>query len=116
MFRLPPLPYPPEALAPTISEATMRTHHDKHHARYVETTNALLGDRGEEPASLESVIREAAEFGDTSLFNQAAQAWNHAFFWSCMSPAETMPEGALLTAVESTFGDIAGLRKRFIDA
>jgi len=116
MFRLPPLPYAYDALAPTISEATLRTHHGKHHARYVEVTNSLLPPLSGAGVSLESVIRSAAKRGERKLFDNASQAWNHAFFWSCMTPAPapTGPSGELLAAVETTFGDLAALRARFL--
>ena len=66
MFQLPSLPYAYDALEPTISETTLRTHHAKHHAKYVETTNALLAKRGDAPLSLEAVVRDAAATGDTA--------------------------------------------------
>lgn len=114
MFRLPPLPYPHDALAPTISETTMRTHHGKHHAKYIETTNSLLASRGEAPSSLEEAVRGAAKAGDRALFNNAGQAWNHAFFWCCMTPGQGRPQGSLLQAIEKDFGDLDKLKGSFV--
>lgn len=86
MFSLPPLRYDYAALEPVVSKTTMQTHHGKHHKSYVDKTNTLLAKTGATPDSLESVIARAAG-QEGELFNNAAQAWNHAFFWECMSPA-----------------------------
>ena len=93
MFKLPDLPYAHNALEPVLSETTMRTHHDKHHAKYVDTVNTLLAEAGDSAASLEDVVRDAVAQGKTKLANNAGQAWNHAFFWACMTPDETAPSG-----------------------
>lgn len=114
MFKLPELPYPYEALAPTVSDTTMRTHHDKHHAAYVNTTNTLVKEKGVAAASMEDVVRGAAERGDQKLFNQSGQAWNHAFFWECMTPIQTQPSGALAQAIDSAFGGLEGLKAKFV--
>lgn len=114
MFQLPPLSYAYDALAPTISETTMRTHHGKHHAKYVENTNALLAKKGETFDSLEAVVRDAAARKDTALFNNAGQAWNHAFFWCCMAPGRPGPTGALLGAIDKSFGGLEKLRASFL--
>ena len=103
MFTLPPLPYDYDALQPALSATTMRTHHDKHHRAYVETLNKLLADAGEEPESLEAVIAQAAAEGG-KLFNNAGQAWNHGFFWECMTPDR-----------QDAPSRFAALRDRFID-
>ena len=114
MFALPPLPYAYGALSPTLSEATMRTHHDKHHAKYVETANALLAEAGARPQSLEEVVRQAAG-KNQKLFNNAAQAWNHGFFWESMTPEYAPPRGALAEAIDASFGGIDALKPRFLD-
>ncbi|MDP3658626.1 superoxide dismutase [Phenylobacterium sp.] len=115
MFVLPPLPYAYDALAPILGEPTLRTHHDKHHARYVEVTNTLLTEAGAKPRSLEQVIRDAAAKGERKLFNNAAQAWNHAFFWECMTPTFVAPSGGLAQAIEKSFGGMDGLKAKFVD-
>jgi Fe-Mn family superoxide dismutase len=116
MFELPDLPYAYDALEPAISARTMQFHHDKHHKGYVDTTNALLKEAGRTPASLEDAIREAQSSGDKKLFNNAAQAWNHAFFWKAMAPTGGRPEGDLAAAIQGAFGDNASFKKQFVEA
>jgi len=115
MISLPDLPYAYDALAPTISAETMRTHHDKHHAKYVETTNKLAAENGLDGRSLEGIVAEAASGKLAKLFDNAAQAWNHAFFWDCMTPDRRDPQGDLARAVAGAFGDLAGLKKKFVE-
>ncbi len=115
MFTLPDLPYAYDALQPTLSDRTMHHHHDKHHAKYVDTLNGLLKDNAEYGASsLEDVIASAREQKAAKLFNNAAQAWNHAFFWACMSPDGGKAEGALAAAIAQAFGDLDGLKSAFV--
>jgi superoxide dismutase, Fe-Mn family len=115
MFELPALPYAYAALEPVISARTMQFHHDKHHKAYVDTVNTLLKDKPA-PTSLEAVIRAAKSSGDKKLFNNAAQAWNHGFFWVAMTAEAGKPDGDLATAISSAFGDLAGLKKAFVEA
>jgi Fe-Mn family superoxide dismutase len=114
MFKLPDLPYGYDALQPTVSETTMRTHHDKHHKAYVDTTNTLVGEKGLTGKTLEEVVAFAKEKGETKLFNQSGQAWNHAFFWECMAPGAAKPEGDLAAAIDSAFGSLADLKTKFV--
>lgn len=111
MYVLPPLPYSHDALAPVIGELTMKTHHGKHHQRYVTVINEMAG-KGALP--LEQLIAQAHEREDAKLFNNAAQAWNHAFFWESMQPAPEAPAGELLQAIGAAFGGLDGLRKEFV--
>ncbi len=113
-FRLPPLPYGYADLEPVMSEATLRTHHDKHHARYVELVNAILAAEDRPIHDLADVVRDAAHRKAVALFNNAAQAWNHGFFWDSMAPGRSRPEGLLAGAIETDFGDIDALKIRFI--
>jgi Fe-Mn family superoxide dismutase len=113
MYVLPPLPYGAAALQPVIGVETMQTHHGKHHARYVRTVNDLLGKSAGTPP-LEDVIAAAREHGERKLFNNAAQAWNHAFFWEAMTPDETEPAPALAKAIDTAFGNVLTLKDRFI--
>jgi len=107
MFKLPPLPYSEEALAPHMSADTLRTHHGKHHAAYIKKMNAALEERSDAPATLEEVVRLAAREKDKKLFNNAAQAWNHAFFWNSMTPdKQAAPQGALAAAIDKQFGGL----------
>ena len=116
MFELKPLPYAYDALEPVISAATMRVHHDKHHAKYVETLNELLAGSDSAPDSLEAVVRGAAGKADArKLFDNAAQAWNHAFFWDCMAPGAAAPDGALADAIARDFGGLDKLKAAFVE-
>ncbi|MDP3852824.1 superoxide dismutase [Phenylobacterium sp.] len=117
MFELPPLPYDHAALEPVIGRATMHLHHEKHHQKYVDTTNELLAKQGASPASLEDLVRAAAGDPDASkLFNNAAQLWNHTFFWTCMTAKAQTPSGALAEAINRDFGGLAELKTRFVEA
>lgn len=115
MFALPNLPFDYSALEPVLSAATMKLHHDKHHAKYVETLNALVGE-SEGGVSLETLLRLPATPDREKLLQNAGQAWNHAFFWNGMTAAETAPAEPLLGAIDAAFGSLGALRQAFIDA
>jgi len=116
MFALPDLPYGYDSLSPFLSSDTLRTHHDKHHKTYVDKTNDLAAKAGLAGRPLEEVVREAQKTGDKKLFNNAAQAWNHAFFWHCMRPpGGGQPAGDLLRAINEAFDDLASLKAAFVD-
>src|SRR5262245_58373665 len=106
-FQLPDLPFAKDALAPVMSAETFEYHHGKHHKAYVAKTNELLaGEQGLSGASLAQVIREAQRSGNAKLFNNAAQLWNHSFFWQCLAPAEGQkPEGKLEHLIKDAFGN-----------
>ena len=106
-FTLPELPYAKDALAPHISAETMEFHYGKHHAAYVKKTNGFLDEKADlRGASLTDVVRNARERGDSKLFNNSAQIWNHSFFWQCLAPAEGQkPGGRLQRMIEESFGD-----------
>ena len=114
MFTLPDLPYGYDALQPTMSSETLHLHHDKHHARYFAVTNEILKDKGD-VGSLEDVVVKAAKDGEKKLFNNAAQAWNHSFFWVCMTPAKAAPAGDLAAAIDASFGGLEGLKGKFTE-
>jgi Fe-Mn family superoxide dismutase len=114
MFSLPELPYAYDALSPVISDDTLHFHHDKHHATYVKNTNDMLQQAGKSFDSLEEVVAEAYKSGDKKLFNNAAQAWNHAFFWEAMSPETQDPNGDLVDAIHKAFGGMDALKDAFI--
>lgn len=103
---LPPLPYADTALEPSISATTLQTHHGKHHKAYVDKTNAAIdgGDLAE--ASLEQIIKAAQAKGDKGLFNNAAQSWNHAFYWNSLTPESAEPTGELAEAIDGAFGSL----------
>ena len=112
-FTLPELPYAKDALAPHMSAETLDFHHGKHHKAYVDKTNGMLADKGLEDASLLAVIKAAKDKGDKKLFNNAAQIWNHSFFWQCLAPAgSTSLKGELKTMVERDFGSAAAMLEK----
>ncbi|MGA0601838.1 superoxide dismutase [Caulobacter sp. KR2-114] len=114
MFKLPDLPYAYDALQPTLSDKTLHFHHDKHHATYVNTLNDLLQKAGKSPSSLEEVIIESARGGEKKVFNNAAQIWNHTFFWTCMTPRMAAPTGDLSDAITQAFGGVEQLKTAFV--
>jgi len=114
MFKLPDLPYAYDALQPTLSDKTLHFHHDKHHATYVNNLNDLLKAAGKTPSSLEEVIIEAARGGEKKVFNNAAQIWNHTFFWACMTPRKAEPAGELADAITQAFGGLDKLKAAFV--
>jgi superoxide dismutase, Fe-Mn family len=111
MFKLPDLPYAYEALEPTISANTLHFHHDKHHAAYVNALNGLLPEGDKRP--LEAVIREA---GPGKVFNNAAQAWNHDFYWHSLSPKAAAPSVTLRRQLERDFGSYESFVERLATA
>lgn len=108
---LTPLPYAEGALAPAISAETLKYHHGKHHAGYVDKTNAAATELGLDGAALEEIIAAADEAGEKPAFNNAAQAWNHGFYWHSLTPAGGKPGGALAEAIERDFGSLDALCK-----
>jgi Fe-Mn family superoxide dismutase len=99
-FDLPPLPFPEDALHPVISAETLALHHGKHHKKYVDTMNQLLQQEPVRGATLEDVVRASKG----KLFNNAAQAWNHEFYWNSLSPKKTRPPAALERRIDADFG------------
>lgn len=112
-FKLLNLPYAANALEPSISRTTMETHHGKHHATYIKKMNEILAEKPNAPATLEEVVRFAKGEGDKKLFNNAAQAWNHAFFWNSLSPDAQTPTGGLKSAIEQAFKSVDAFNEEF---
>lgn len=109
-FTQPHLPYSLNALAPYISEEQMMYHYGKHHAAYFNKLNLLIDGKPEAEQSLDDLVRTSSG----PIFNNAAQAWNHSFFWNCMSSSGGgKPSGSLLTAIESQFGGFDSLKEQF---
>ena len=108
-FTLPDLPYAKDALAPYLSQETLEYHHDKHHNAYVTNLNGLIDGTDNAAKSLEEII-VAAEQGP--LFNNAAQVWNHTFYWNCMKPGGGgAPAGDLGKAIDKAFGSFDDFKK-----
>ena len=115
---LPPLPYAPDALAPVISARTLEFHHGKHHRKYVETLNELVTGTELEGQPLESIVLATAGRADRkAIFNNAAQAWNHAFYWRCLKPGGGgEAPGALGERLASAFGSFDAFKRAFAEA
>ncbi len=112
-FELPPLPYAMDALAPHISAETLEFHYGKHHQTYVTNLNNLTAGTDHENSSLDDVIMAA----DGPLFNNAAQIWNHTFYWNSMAPnGGGAPSGAVADAINSAFGSLEGFTTKFAEA
>lgn len=103
-FELPPLPFDTSAFGETISAETFDFHWGKHHRAYVTKTNELAPKAGLDDRSLSDVIRGAKQAGDKTLFNNAAQVWNHSFYWQCLSPEQQQPTGVLKQKIDEAFG------------
>ena len=106
-FQLPDLPFAKDALAPVMSGETLEYNHGKHHKAYVTKTNELIeGDQNLSSASLLQVVRRSKEAGNTKLFNNSAQLWNHSFYWQCLAPSQGQkPDGKLAKLIEDGFGN-----------
>ncbi|PQA87319.1 superoxide dismutase [Hyphococcus luteus] len=116
-IELPDLPYSMSALSPHISKKTLEFHHDKHHAAYVDKTNAAIKGTALDDASIEEIVKAAAEKGDQGLFNNAAQTWNHTFYWNSMAPkGGGKPKGDIAAAIDDAFGGYDGFKDAFSDA
>jgi Fe-Mn family superoxide dismutase len=117
-FVLPPLPYAEDALAPVISAQTLSFHHGKHHKTYVDSLNNLIVDTEFEDEPLELIITATAGKADrAAIFNNAAQAWNHTFYWNSLAPkAASKPEGDLADKIGAAFGSLDSFKKEWARA
>jgi Fe-Mn family superoxide dismutase len=112
-FTLPPLPYEKTALAPHLSAETLELHHGKHHNAYVTNLNKLIEGKPEEKKSLEEIILSS----EGGVFNNAAQIWNHTFYWHSMKPqGGGQPTGELLAAINRDFGSFDKFKEEFTAA
>lgn len=112
-FSLPQSPYSRDALAPYISEETINYHYGKHHQTYVNKLNGLIEGTEFADKTLEDIITSSTG----GIFNNAAQAWNHAFYWTCLAPnAGGEPTGALAEAINKTFGSFTEFQKVFTES
>ena len=111
--QLPPLPYPLDALEPYISQETLEYHYGKHHKAYVDNLNKLIKNTEFENMPLVDIIKKSSG----GIFNNAAQTWNHTFYWNCMKPVGGgQPAGALLKAIETKWGTFDDFKKAFAAA
>jgi Fe-Mn family superoxide dismutase len=109
-FTLPALPYELDALAPHISKETLEFHYGKHHQTYVTNLNNLVAGTEFENASLEDIVRKSSG----GVFNNAAQVWNHTFYWNSLSPkGGGEPSGKLLDAINAKWGTVAAFKEAF---
>jgi Fe-Mn family superoxide dismutase len=117
-FTLPPLPYGKDALAPVISPETIDYHYGKHHQAYVNNLNTLAPGTKYESMSLEEVVKASnGQASEKKVFNNAAQVWNHTFYWNCLAPkAGGDPTGNIKGAIDKSFGNFADFRKKFNEA
>jgi len=118
-FQLPALPYADDALAPHISKNTLGFHYGKHHKAYVDNLNGLVKDKPDLAAmKLEDLIKKVAgDAANAPVFNNAAQIWNHTFYWNSMKPkGGGQPTGKLLEMINKSFGDFAKFKESFTTA
>lgn len=109
-IELPKLPYEMNALEPYISQETLEYHYGKHHKAYVDNLNKLIPGTEFEKMSLEEIIKKSSG----GIFNNAAQVWNHTFYWHCLSPQSSgEPTGKLADAIKKTFGSFDEFKKQF---
>lgn len=111
-FELPALPYALDALAPKMSKETLEFHYGKHHKTYVDNLNKLVPGTEFEGKDLEAIIKKSSG----GVFNNAAQVWNHTFFWNCLSPnGGGRPTGVLAEAIDKHFGSFETFKEKFSD-
>lgn len=113
MFELPKLPYDMDALNPYLSKETLEYHYGKHHQAYVNNLNNLVRDTKFADLSLEQIIMQS----DGGIFNNAAQIWNHTFYWNCLTPKSAgEPSGKLADAIKKKFGSFDEFKKAFTES
>ena len=115
-FTLPKLPWDEGALDPVISARTIQFHYGKHHKTYVDKANEMVAGSPMAAMSLEEVVRAADKEKNQKLFNNAAQAWNHTFFWNCLRPGGSKPSGDIARRIESDLGGLEAFNKNFAKA
>ena len=118
-FELKPLPFPKESLGPTMSASTLEHHHEKHHAAYIKKLNELIAGTKYSGSGLESIIKATArgQGKEKQIFNNAAQVWNHDFFWESLAPnGGGQPPEPVLKRIVASFGSLEAFRDKFVDA
>jgi superoxide dismutase, Fe-Mn family len=117
-FALPPLPFAEDALAPVISANTLSFHYGKHHKAYVDNLNKLVAGTEYESMSLEDIVRATAGKAEKAgIFNNAAQVWNHTFYWNCLrGNGGGAPRGDVAAKIDAAFGNYDNFKKEFANA
>lgn len=111
---LPELPYDRAAMAPIITAETFDYHHGKHHATYVNNLRSMVEDTELSEASIEDIIRQGYAHQNSALFNNAAQHWNHSFFWNCLSPdGGKLPQGKISKLIQRDFESFKNFKEQF---
>jgi Fe-Mn family superoxide dismutase len=114
---LPPLPFDPSAFEPVISAETFGFHHGKHHRGYIDTLQKLVGESGMADRTLEEIIfATAGKAAQAAIYQNAAQSWNHGFYWQSLSPEPRTPTGTLATVIDRDFGSLAALKAALVKA
>ena len=113
-FALIPLPYADDALTPAVSANTLSFHYGKHHQAYIDKMNAAIDGTDHAQATMEQVIA-AARGSNQGLFNNAAQSWNHAFYWHSMAAESSSPSAELAAKIDEAFGSMEGLKQQLKD-
>jgi superoxide dismutase, Fe-Mn family len=117
LLKLPELPYEMRALEPHVSERTLEFHHGKHHATYVQKANDAIKGTPLEKKTLEEIIQQSFKEKNAAVFNNAAQVWNHTFFWNCMTPGGgNEPTGDLAKRISADFGSFDLFCEKFEEA
>lgn len=112
-FTLPAFPFAQDALEPHISKTTIEFHYGKHHQTYVDNLNKLIIGTEFENSTLEEIVLKSSG----GIFNNAAQVWNHTFYWNCLTPKSNLkPEGKLLDAIEKEFGNYEEFKEKFTNS
>lgn len=109
MHQLPDLAFAKDSLAPHMSAETLEYHHGKHHATYVSKLNSLIENSEFADAKLEDIVKNSSG----GIFNNAAQHWNHSFFWKCLTPDSNEPQGELMAELKKTFGSFEKFKEKF---
>ncbi len=116
-FKLPPLPFPDNALEPIISAKTIGFHYGKHHKAYVDKLNELTAGKQYADMPLEQIIRQTVSDPEKkAIFNNAGQTWNHTFYWNGLRKGGKAPGGTLASNIDSSFGSLDELKKQLVDA
>lgn len=114
---LPPLPFDPSAFEPVISAETFSLHHGRHHKGYIDTLQKLVSESSMADRTLEEIIfATAGKAVQAPIFQNAAQSWNHAFYWQSLSPEQRSPSGILATVIDRDFGSLTALKAALVKA